>query len=312
MNSPIVLFVYNRPLHTQKVVEALQKNKEAKYSDLFIFSDAPRNREATEKVKQVRNYLRTITGFKTITVKEQTENQGLAKSIIDGVTEIVDKFGKIIVLEDDIETSPYFLEFMNDALNFYEDEKQIWSITGFAYPVKAKKLPGVFCFFGMSCWSWGTWANRWKYYDKNPDKYISLVSQKGIEKFDYYNTTEMFSQITGNKTGRLNTWAIFWYAVQYVNNGFQIMPAEPLAKNIGMDNSGVHCGVTSIYEYKLNKDKTEIDFKRVPIEENKLATRLICNFFKTQRCILNRIIRKIHVMRYFAKSKINDFTKIMV
>jgi len=301
--APIVLFVYNRPFHTQKVIEALQKNREATYSDLFIFSDAPKKEDASEKVEQVRNYIKTISGFKSVTIKEQTQNQGLAKSIINGVTEVVNKFGKIIVLEDDIETSPYFLKFMNDALSFYENEKQIWSITGFAYPIENKKLPAAFCFFAMCCWSWGTWADRWKHYDKNPDKYILQMSKKDINRFDYHNTTGMFSQITANKTGELNTWAIFWYAVQFVNRGFQIMPTKPLAKNIGMDNSGVHCKATSIYDYKYNENELQIDFNNVPIKENKLATKLICNFFRKQKPKQN-IIKPI-VCKIVGKQIIN-------
>jgi len=281
--APIVLFVYNRPRHTEKVIEALKKNKEATYSDLFVFSDAPKNEEVEENVEQVRNYIKTISGFKTITIKKHTENQGLAKSIIDGVTEVVNKYGKIIVLEDDIETSPYFLKFMNNALDFFLEEKQVWSITGFSYPIKSRKLPLAFCFFAMSCWSWGTWVDRWKYYEKNPDKYILQISPKHVNRFDYYGSTEMFSQITANKEGKFNTWAIFWYAVQYINSGFQIMPSKPLAKNIGMDGTGIHCGTTTVYDYKLHNDEVKIDFNKIPIKENKLATKLICSFFREQK-----------------------------
>ena len=282
--APIVLFVYNRPVHTQKVIEALQMNEESKHSDLFIFSDAPKNEIAIENVERVRNYIRTISGFKSIIIKEQIQNQGLAKSIINGVTEIVGKFGRVIVIEDDVETSPFFLKFMNSALDFFENEKRIWSITGFSYPLNKKKLPEAFCFFAISCWSWGTWADRWKHYEKNPDKYISQISKNGIKKFDYYGSTKMFSQITANKTGRLDTWAIFWYALQFVNNGFQIMPSRPLAKNIGMDGTGIHCGTNSIYnEHDLYMQEIKIDFDKIPIKENKLATKLICNFFKEQK-----------------------------
>jgi len=250
---------------------------------LFIFSDAPKYSDANEKVKQVRDYIKTISGFKAVIIKEQTQNLGLAKSIIDGVTEVVNKFGKIIVLEDDIEVSPYFLKFMNEALIFFKNERKIWSVTGFSYPIKHKKLPDIFCFFAMSCWSWGTWADRWVYYDKNPDRYISLFTKKIIHRFDYYDSTEMFSQITANKTEVINTWAIFWYAIQFINNGFQIMPSKPLAKNIGMDGTGIHCGTTSIYNYNIYKNEIKMDFNNVLIEENKLATKLISNFLKKQK-----------------------------
>ncbi|MCL2705355.1 MAG: glycosyltransferase [Spirochaetaceae bacterium] len=305
--APVALFVYNRPIHTQKVVEALLRNEEAKHSDLVIFSDASKKEEESEKVVQVRKYIKTISGFKSITIKEQRQNQGLAKSIIDGVTEIVNKFGKVIVLEDDIETSQYFLKFMNEMLNFYENEKRIWSVTGFSYPIKSRKIPEIFCFFAMSCWSWGTWADRWQHYDKNPEKYISQISKKDIYRFDYYNTTEMFSQITANKAKEINTWAIFWYAEQFVNNGFQIMPSKPLAKNIGMDGTGIHCGTNLFYNYDLYENEINIDFSKIPIEENKIATKVICNFFRKQKKIKNiikQIIRKIFGKKIFTVLKL--------
>jgi FkbM family methyltransferase len=281
--APIVLFVYNRPLHTQKVVEALLKNDEAKYSNLFVFSDAAKNEEAKEKVEQVRNYIKTISGFKSITIKEQAKNQGLAKSIIDGVTEVVNRFGKIIVLEDDIETSPYFLKFLNDALNFYENEKRVWVITGYNYPINTDKLPKIVFSYFYSCWGWGIWADRWKFFDKNPDKYITLISKKDIYKFDYYGTMEQFSQITKNNTGELNTWAVFLYAEMFVNKGLCLFPAKSLVKNIGFDNSGVHCGESEFLGNNYALEKPVYDFSAIPTKETKLYVKMVRKLFQKQK-----------------------------
>ena len=280
--APIVLFVYNRPLHTQKVVEALLKNDEAKYSDLFVFSDAAKNEEAKEKVEQVRNYIKTISGFKSITIKEQAKNQGLAKSIIDGVTEVVNRFGKIIVLEDDIETSPYFLKFMNDALNFYENEKRVWCITGWNHPIDTNKLPNAFFSYTASCWGWGTWTDRWKHFDKNPDKYIEQMSKEDIYKFDYYGTMGMFWQITANKTGELNSWAIFMYAEMFVKKGLCLFPAKSLVRNIGGDGSGNSHGDSTFFG-RVVFEKTSFDLSVIPIEENKLYIKRMCNFFVNRK-----------------------------
>ena len=115
MAVPIVLFVYNRPWHTQQTIEALQKNDLASESELFIYSDAAKTEQDSLKVNEVRNYVHAIGGFKKITIIEREENWGLADSIIDGVTSIVNQYGKIIVLEDDLETSPFFLRFMNES-----------------------------------------------------------------------------------------------------------------------------------------------------------------------------------------------------
>ena len=131
--APIVLFVYNRPWHTQQTVEALQKNVYAAESELIIYADAAKNDHAEEKVQEVRKYIKSITGFKSVEIIEQKTNQGLANSIINGVTEVVNKYGRIIVLEDDIVTSKWFLKYMNDALEVYKDEEKVMEISGHLY-----------------------------------------------------------------------------------------------------------------------------------------------------------------------------------
>ena len=138
--APIVLFVYNRPWHTKQTVEALQKNELAKESELFIYCDEAKNEDAGKSVDEVREYIDKVDGFKKVTIIKREKNWGLADSIIDGVTKIVNEYGKIIVLEDDLVTSPYFLKFMNDGLEFYKDEKKVFGITGYAFPVKKENL----------------------------------------------------------------------------------------------------------------------------------------------------------------------------
>lgn len=128
----------------------------ARESEHFIFSDGPKNEEAVAKVKEVREYLKTIDGFKKITIIERDRNWGLANNIIDGVTEIVNEYGKIIVLEDDLVTSPYFLRFMNEALEMYKDEERVFGITGYAYPIKKDGLPSTFFMKDGGCWGWAT------------------------------------------------------------------------------------------------------------------------------------------------------------
>jgi hypothetical protein len=289
--SPIVLFVYNRPEHTRQTLDALAANFLASESDLFIYSDAPKNQEAVESVQAVRSLIKNVQGFKSVTIIEREKNWGLANSIIDGVTNIVNQYGKIVVLEDDIVTSPYFLQFMNDALSFYENEKKVWNITGYQFPINSDKLPNAFLSCYRSCWSWGTWADRWKYFDKNPDKYISQITKKKIYRFNFYGTNDMFSQITANKEGKLNTWAIFWYAEIFINNGFTLFPGKSLANNTGMDGSGVHCGRNNNFDNVLENDPIGINFNEIPLEDNKLATKLICDYLaKTKPKIYKRIL----------------------
>lgn len=161
MNAPIALFVYNRLNHTQRTITALQQNSLAQESELYIFSDGPKDEAGVEKVETIRKYLKTISGFKSVHIKERPENWGLAKSIIEGATEIVGQFGKIIVLEDDIVTSPHFLKYLNEALDLYQNEEKVISVHGYIYPVK-QVLPETFFLRGADCWGWATWQRGWR------------------------------------------------------------------------------------------------------------------------------------------------------
>ena len=280
--SPIVLFVYNRLWHTRQTVEALQKNELAKDSELFIYSDAPKDKEAEKQVKDVRNYIKTINGFKKITIIEREKNYGLAKNIIYGVTEIINEYGKIIVLEDDLVTSPYFLKFMNDALDFYKHEDKVWHISGWNYPIDSNGLGDVFLWRLMNCWGWATWANRWKYYEKDVDKLVTSFTKKDIKKFNLDGVENFWGQVLANKEGKIDTWAIFWYATIFKHNGLCLNPSKTFVKNIGHDGSGMHCGENDIYKHTelcLNKN---IKFTS-DMEENIIALERIKSFYKRQK-----------------------------
>lgn len=164
--APIVLFVYNRPDHTRQTVEALQQNILADESELFIYSDAPKDTTSIKKVNLVRKYLMQVQGFKKVTLIFRERNWGVAKSIIDGVTTVVGKYSRVIVLEDDLVTSPFFLTYMNRALETYATDNRIMSISGYNHPRRVMKFPrsyknDVWLSLRNSSWGWGTWANRW-------------------------------------------------------------------------------------------------------------------------------------------------------
>jgi len=167
-NAPIALFVYNRPSHTRQTVEALQRCDLAEESDLIIYSDAPKSVEQTEAVNEVRQYIHQIDGFKTVYIVRRETNLGLAQSIIDGVSSLCEKYGRVIVLEDDLVTSPYFLQFMNDALEIYKDENQVMHISGGTYPIGSMKEE-TFFLRAPFCWGWATWDRAWRHFRKNND-----------------------------------------------------------------------------------------------------------------------------------------------
>lgn len=256
--APIILFIYNRPSHTLQTLEALSANTLASQSDLYIFADGPKDNttpDALERIWQTRQVARSKQWCKTVTVVESEKNKGLAASIISGVTEIVKKYGNVIVLEDDIVTGKYFLEFMNAALDKYQDEKDVWHVTGWRDPVKCVREGGAYFYPTMDCWSWATWADRWQYFKKDVAYYQGVFTKKMKFHFNIEGAEPgMWSQIQDNASGKINTWAIFWYATIFLKNGLCLAPAKSLVKNIGFDNSGVHCGQNSSEDIKHNLD----------------------------------------------------------
>jgi len=169
--APIVLFVYNRPEHTRRTVTSLLKNSAAAMSDLFVFSDAAKDKSAEEAVRQVREYIRQISGFKNLTIYERDSNWGLANSVIDGVTRICNEFGKVVVLEDDLQVSPHFLAYMNAGLYKYEHDEQVMQIAGYMFPVDIQSNEDALFLPLTSSWGWATWQNSWEKFDKTASSF---------------------------------------------------------------------------------------------------------------------------------------------
>lgn len=293
--APIVLFVHNRLEHTKQTVEALQKNELANESELFIYSDAPKNQDTKQKVNEVREYIKTINGFKNITIIEREKNWGLANSIIDGVTKIVNEYDKIIVLEDDLVTNPYFLKFMNEALEFYKDEKKVWHISGWNYPIKTDGLDDVFFWRLMNCWGWATWADRWEHFEKNVDKTINEFSKEDIKRFNLDGSIPYWSQVISNKKNIINSWAVFWYATIFKHKGLCLNPSKALLQNIGLDGTGVHCGENNEYANQLMSEKS-INFKTL-IKENIEVVNRVKKYHYTSlmKKIFNKVKRTVNV-----------------
>jgi len=287
--APIVLFVYNRIWHTQQTVESLKKNKLAKESELFIFSDGPKeNNKVKNEVEEVREYIKTIDGFKHITIVERENNYGLANSIISGVTEIVNKYGKIIVLEDDLVTSKYFLSFMNGALEFYKDENKVISIHGYIYPIK-NELPEAFFIKGADCWGWATWKRGWDIFEADGKKLLYELKDKNLEKnFDINGSYAYTKMLSGQVAKRNNSWAIRWYASAFLKDKLTLYPGRSLVCNIGLDRSGIHCGNTNSFNSIITN--RPIKLTNIPIEENIFVLREIEKYF---RMIKQNIIKRI-------------------
>lgn len=274
--APIVLFVYNRPDHTEQTIEALKKNLLAQDSELFIFSDGAKA-GSEEKVAEVRNYIKTINGFKKVEIIESETNKGLAASVIAGVTKIVNEYGKIIVLEDDLITSPYFLKYMNDSLNIYKDDERVACITGYTYPIE--NLPETFFIKGADCWSWATWKRAWNVFNPDAKDLLKQFSSKQKREFDFNNTYPFLQMLKDHIDGHVNSWAIRWNASAFLKDMLCLYPGQALAKNIGLDSSGTH----DDGEFQgLNVEiwNKPISEQKLPIEENAECRKQFENFFK--------------------------------
>ena len=295
--SPIVLFVYNRPNHTRKTIEALQKNDLASDSELFIYSDAPKNAYAITKVNEVREYINSIGGFKKISIVEREKNWGLANSIINGVTEIINDYGKIIVLEDDLVTSPSFLKFMNTALEMYENEIKVASIHGYIYPIKG--LPETFFIRGADCWGWATWRDKWKIFEPEGQKLLNELKIRRLEKAADFNNSYGYTQMLKDQiAGKNNSWAVRWYISAFLKDMITLYPGTSFVQNIGHDTYGTHCTIeTNAFRVTLNQNPA---IEKIPIEENKEARKKMEIFFNTLKPFL--AIRVVSALKSILKS----------
>jgi hypothetical protein len=289
--SPIALFVYNRPYHTKKTIEYLSKNVYAQNSDLFIFSDSPKNPAEVSKVNEVRNYCHDIKSFKSIKVILREKNLGLAKNITDGISDILKKNEKVIVLEDDLLTDRYFLKYMNEALNKFKNSEDVISIHGYIYPLK-KQFDNPSFLKGADCWGWATWKKKWSIY--NDDAYFLLEEiklKKKEKEFNFNNSYNYLRILKKNLIDNKNSWAIKWYASAFIYNKLTLYPPYSLIHNIGNDGSGTNSSKNKIYDNNLKNLPIEIN--QIEIKENYELRSEFENYFNSKNNIIKKILNKI-------------------
>lgn len=271
MLSPIVLFVYNRPDHTQKTLDALAQNDLAKDSILYVFCDGAKpnsSQNQIEKINETREIVkRQDNNFQEVIITEQSQNLGLADSILSGVSQITTKYGKVIVLEDDIITSKGFLKFMNESLEVYEYEEKVMHISGYMFPADLKNaIPDeeqTFFYRSTSCWGWATWQRAWTTINTDTDFLLSELQSKNLlNEFDLDGTYKFSKQLELNISGKIKTWAVKWYASVFLQNGLCLHPKYSLVQNIGTDSTGNTSPTTNYFWHKELVDYVEIN----PIE----------------------------------------------
>lgn len=289
--APILLFVYNRPAHTRRLVESLCANEEAAQSQLFIYSDAPKE-AAAEEVAEVRRYLRTIRGFASIEIIERQENWGLARNIIDGVTTQVNRFGRVIVLEDDLVVAPYFLRFMNDALEAYRDEPRVGHIQACDF-TQDPSLPDTFLIKWTGSWGWATWQRAWQHFNPDGKELLQQLEERRLTRaFDFggaYRYTRMLRRQT---EGKNNSWAIRWNASLFLADILSLNVGRSLVQNTGFDGSGTNCGGGGLYASVLWQQPLPV-IPISPVEENREARRTLARYYRRTQGFWAKAIRRI-------------------
>ena len=280
--APIALFTYSRIAHTKRTVEALLLNSSAVEHDLIIFSDAASGPEKEIKVNEVRAYLTTITGFRSISIHYRPHNFGLALSIIEGVTQVLTSHERIIVLEDDLVTAPHFLAYMDEALDKFADDDRVVSIHGYVYPVD-QPLPEAFFLRGADCWGWATWRRGWKFFNRDGKALLDQLrlSPELMNIFDFNGTYGYSKMLEEQISGLNNSWAVRWYASAFLADKLTLYPGRSLVYNIGSDGTGTHCGVESRYDVALSL--LPIDLTAVEVCPSLVAREAFEGFFRKIR-----------------------------
>lgn len=291
MLAPICLFTYNRITETKQTIEALKKNYLALESDLFIFSDGPKNEEASCQVKAVREFIRQVSGFKTIKIIESSVNKGLANSIITGVSQVITKYGKLIVLEDDLISSPNFLNFMNQALLFYESNENIFSISGYTLDLPSLEFNESDFYLGYraSSWGWGIWRNRW-------DEVLWEVED--FNRF-FWNPVKHYQFLRGGsdlslmlwkqRHGIIDSWAIRWCYHQFKNDLLTVFPSKSKIISIGFGKSATHTKKTTRFNVKLDKGRQ----KTFLFDRDLKINRVYVKEFREKFSLINRLKDKL-------------------
>jgi len=288
--APVLLFTYNRPTHTRQTLEALLRNELSRESELFVFSDGYKNETDKEQVIQVRRVIHAIEGFRKVYITEQPQNVGLAKNVIDGVTRMINVYGKVIVLEDDLLTSPQFLTFMNEALEMFADEDKIGHIHGFCFPLP--DMPDAFLIKWAGSWGWATWQRAWQQFNPDGEALLAELKRRKLQKeFDFNGNYPFTRMLKKQVRGENDSWAIRWNASLFLNDILSLNAGKSLVQNIGFDGSGRHSGNQNIYTTNLYNRKLTINIPE--IAENKAARKSFEKYYGITNSFWAKVKRRL-------------------
>ncbi len=250
--APIAMFVFKRPEHTRRVLESLARNSEFLQSPLYIFCDGSRHPRETEAVISTRKVIDDIEHPYKVVIK-RNENFGLAKSIQNGISQILESYEKIIVIEDDLIIAPYFLKYMNTALVKYATNENVKQISGHMFPIDFGNENSTIMLPFTTSWGWGTWSRAWIQHLEPSDDLITLLNNyKWRYRFDQNGSFPFSKMLLDRFLHKNDSWAILWYYNIFKQDGIVLFPTKTLIQNVGFDGSGIHCSNNSPYNDQLN------------------------------------------------------------
>ncbi len=297
--APIILFAFNRVDALKNTIVSLLNNSEAMDSTIYIFVDGARKGKIGEnkKVEEVQQYVKTIEGFKEIHYSFSKHNKGLGNSIISGVTEIINRYGRAIVLEDDLVFSSNFLSFMNAGLCTYENEQKVFSVCGYTNKIKKPKDYNYDAYFctRSSSWGWATWADRWNSVDWDLNDWESC--KKNSKTFNRWGGSDCFQMLKSVKFKNGHSWAIRFCYAQFLQNKLSLFPIISKVKNDGFDGDGTNCKKWSRFTYEFDN----ADNKNLVMPDNLVVNNQLYKSAMTYHTMAIRLYSRFMYILYSQK-----------
>lgn len=300
--APIVLFCYNRPWHTEQTLEALSRNELADQSTLYIYCDGPKSDasdEQRQKIAAVRQVVRKRQWCKEVHIVEAEKNKGLANSIIDGVTDVVNRHGKVFVLEDDLVSSPYMLRFVNQALDYYEEYAGVFSISVNRPPLSKMEIPGDYTYDVFACLrsystGWGTWKDRWNKVDWSMDEFDRCKTDPNMLHALNRMGEDFAPMMQMQEDGLIDSWAVRFSFAHFKHHAVAILPCKSYVTNIGFDGTGTHSGtVANTFENDLSQSVENPRLLDLVYEDDRIINAFYSSFYPKRRPLWQRAINFI-------------------
>ncbi len=279
--APIISLHFNRPDHSLRALESLSRNYGASDSELFIFCDGPRNEQDLLGVDQVRQVVKSQQWCGQVHVIEREKNYGCFQNTVSAVSEICEQYGKVIFCEDDSLVSPYFLNYMNRALEIYQDEPLVMQVSAYMWPLEGD-LPETFFLKVPNVWTFATWQRAWIQYHTDGQSLLNALQQRKLEQEFTFQGNRPWLEILENEiSGAMDDWSIYWTAIVFLN-GLSLFPRQSLVRNIGFDGTGLHYNFSTTAFDTVLLEENITDFTDI-IEQDILIYQKLVSYFESLR-----------------------------